>query len=181
MDMNEQDIAGLLTILCLLPMFLVCLPALFFVQEALLPGLSARSRARLAQAPRRSFLIGLINGVFFFVLAALLGNSGVGLLALLGMLLLATLVFLSVIGFGAVAGTVGRRLFELWARPASAGAQMLIGSVTLEALIFIPFVGWLTLFVLGTGGFGAALLALWRRRGAQRESAEPGEEEVNYA
>jgi hypothetical protein len=168
--MNEHVIQSAFSLFCLLPLFLVSLPILFVVQETMLPDLLERSRAHLDGVPRRSLLVGLINGLFFLVLAVILGNSGVGLLALLGLLLTLALLLLTVVGLGVLAGTVGRRVFALWERPASPAARLLVGSVALEALLFVPLVGWLVLIGLGLSGFGAVLLALWRRR---RPMVEP--------
>lgn len=96
-----------------------------------------------------------------------------GLLALIGALLLMILLLLTLIGYGALAGTVGGRLAELWARPASPLVRLLAGSITLEALLFVPLVGWLVLTVLGLSAFGAVILALWHRwrRPVQQEAA----------
>lgn len=168
--MSQEVVQSAVILFCLLPLFLVSLPALFVVQEALLPNFLEQSRACLARAPGRSFLIGLINGVLFFALAMVLGSSGVGLLALAGVLLLSALFLLTAVGFAILAGTVGGRVFELWERPASPAARLLAGSITLEALFFVPVVGWLTLTALGMSGFGVVLLALWRRR---RRTVQP--------
>ena len=165
--MNGQGVGAVVTLFCLLPLFFVSLPALFVVLEAMSPHFLEGARACLARRPGRSFLVGLLNGVFFFFLAAILGSSGVGLLALIGVSLLLALLLLAVVGFGALAGRVGGRVFELGERPAPPVARLLVGSVILEALFFIPVVGWLTLTILGLSGFGAVLLALRRRRTVQ--------------
>lgn len=168
--MSPQAIQTAVTLFCLLPLFLVSLLALFVVLEVLLPDVLGESRSRLARTPRRAFLIGLVNGVFFLALAVILGDSGVGLLAFIGALLLLALLLLAVIGLGALGGTVGDRVFALWERPASPALRLVAGGIALEALLFVPVVGWLILAVLGLSGFGAVLLALWHRR---RRTMEP--------
>lgn len=166
--MNEQT-RGLIALFCLLPPILIALPAIFILSEAMLPDLLEQSRVHLARRPRRSFFTGLVNGFFLLVLTAVLSSSGVGLLGLVGLVFLLALLLLGVAGFGALAGTVGDRIFALWERPASPGARLVVGSWVLEALLFVPLVGWLMLIIFGLGGFGASLIALWRRR---RRSAQ---------
>lgn len=133
--MNQQDSAGLITLICLLPLFFMSLPALFFVLETISSRTLEQSRARLAQAPGRLFFVGLVNGVFFFVLVAILSSSGVPLFGFVGLFLLLALILSFVIGLGALAGVIGGRILELLERKASPGAHLLAGSLVLEALL----------------------------------------------
>ncbi len=169
--MAQQAVSSLVVSFVFLPLFLVSLPTLFVVYEALRPRLLSRSRAHLARAPRRAFLIGLVNWVFFFGLAALLGSTNAGILALIAVLLLLGLLFLAVAGFATLAGVVGTRVLALWERPASSGGQVFAGGLALEALLFVPVVGWLMLIVTGLTSCGAVIMALWQR-GSDQEQGE---------
>lgn len=170
--MNDQSVLEVMLLIGIIFLILTALPALTMVQEVLSPALLEQSRGRLSRGIRRSFVAGLFNGTFFLFLAMVMASTNIFVLALPGVLLLGGLILLSIIGVGAIAGLVGNRVFELWERPTSAGARLLMGSILLEALILIPIFGWLLLSVLGLSGLGAVLMTLWHR---WRRSKQPEE------
>jgi hypothetical protein len=117
----------------------------------------------------KSFLIGLVNAVFFIFLAALMFNVARnqlnGLLA--GFVTLIALVILVALGILASIGLSG---FSYWLEEKITNSEhslvtSLKSSLLLVLACMAPFVGWflLTPFVVATG-LGAAIQIVFRRK-----------------
>jgi hypothetical protein len=139
----------------------VGLTALLLLCDVLFPNLVGRARRNAEQMPIRSFVVGLINFVFFGLIAVALlsGDEGAKLIGLVvGTILLSFVA----VGLAVVGRLVGERL-----RPNddSAVRQMLAGALTLELAALVPLVGWFAVPALaGLIGYGATVIALIRRR-----------------
>jgi hypothetical protein len=132
------------------------LVSFFSVLEALFPSRLASIRQHIDGRPGRSFLLGLINFLFF-------GAITLGFLALSenlwrfffipAILLIAALGISLTLGLSAVAGLVGERLFPSQTR----FQQSLRGSALWYLGCLVPYLGWLGLLLytalLGFGGF----------------------------
>lgn len=137
------------------------LGGLFVLCNVAFPQVIARARGTADKMPIRSFLVGLINFIFFGLIAvALLSSNDV--LRIFGLIVAAILLGLVAVGLSAMARLVGERLQP--AQP-SAMRQLLVGIITLELAALAPFVGWLLVPALaGLTGYGAVMIALiWRR------------------
>lgn len=136
------------------------LAAAVLLCNVLFPSLVARTRQNAERMPVRSFFVGLLNFIFFglLALAFLSGDQGA---KLLGAILLLVLFSFVMLGVAALARLVGERL-----RPDEPDTvrQWLAGILLLELATLLPAVGWFVIPPLaGLIGYGATLIALiWR-------------------
>lgn len=139
-------------------------PGLIFTWWLLFPGPAARAEVRLAQAPGRTFLMGLLLSLTITITVLVLVS-----LPLPGARVLAAALVLGALAVAAVgaAGLVNWMAQRLQARSHSAlspAAAFLRAVVALELAAAFPFVGWFLfiplclIFCLGAAG-----LALLRR------------------
>ena len=161
--MNDQASGAFL--LCLVPGLLIGFPTLLILLTALAPGFFARARRVVSAHPWQSFLLGLINFCFFFAIAAVFSESAVvPLKVVAGLVVLAVLPLMVVVGAAAAAGIAGERLLAfLFERPGTPLATLVLGLIGLGLVGLLPILGWLILAILLMIGFGASLLALFRR------------------
>jgi hypothetical protein len=158
--MNLGELTGLLLLIASAG---VGLAALAVLCVALAPRLIGRAQRNIEQMPRRSFAVGLLNALFFGLLAAALssGDQGAGLLALL---ILTILLVLVGAGLSAVAALVGERL-GLAAPPP---LRALVGMIVLALAALTPVAGWVGVAGLASlTGYGAVIIALFQGRQAQ--------------
>ncbi len=133
------------------------LVAFFLVVSALFPDRVARTRASAENTPGRSFVIGLVNLIFFGAVSlasfALNERGGGGLLAIPGLVALALLCIGVVFGLAGLAGLVGERL----APSQPAVGRTVCGVLALAWAGATPFAGWFLLLpyvsALGLGAF----------------------------
>jgi hypothetical protein len=130
--------------------------------NAMLPDFVRRARDQAAQRTRRAFLIGLVNFVFFGLIALALLSARFAPLKFVGVTV-ATIV-LTFVGLGAsvIALWVGEHL-----RPndTSVMRQVLAGIVTVELAEIVPLVGWIVVPLLcGSIGLGSVILAMFQRQ-----------------
>ena len=159
-----SDIVRLLVIIILL---LVGLSAYFLVLNALFAPRLTRTRSIAQSMPARSFGIGLVNFLFFSVIAIVLlsvaENAGPiikGILTIPGVLILVLLTILLSFGLAGMSHLIGERLFpEL-----SVWKQLLWGTICLSLACALPFVGWfLMLPYIGFIGIGGVILGFFQR------------------
>jgi hypothetical protein len=159
------DILRLLLVTILLTIGLV---AYFLVTGALFPQRLAKTRAILQSMPGRSFGLGLVNFVFFAVVAVVLfsiaertGNGFIkGLLTIPALILLALLAIMLSFGLAGMSNTLGERIFP----DLSAWKQTAWGTVCLSFACALPFVGWFLLLpYAGSLGIGAFILGMFQR------------------
>ncbi|MCP4419056.1 MAG: hypothetical protein GY805_20765 [Chloroflexi bacterium] len=136
------------------------LATLLVLLPALLPNLVQRTQQIVNNSPGRSFLIGLVNALFFGVLIAIFlqGDEFGGLLAvILGLALLS----LTAVGLAGLNQIIQERLYP-------DGGSVKVGlktAVLLIAASLLPFLGWFVLTpILLLISLGAAIMALVRRK-----------------
>jgi hypothetical protein len=156
--MTLAELGALITLFLLLVTGLL---ALIVLCATLYPRLVARAQANVERMPLRCLLVGLVNFIFFGLLAAAFGSGG-DLGGLLALLLLTTLFSFVALGITAVAAAIGDRLPLDGLGPLrrlSSGAGLLL------AAALVPLVGWIGV-VLGSSliGLGGAIIALLRLR-----------------
>lgn len=139
----------------------------FIVFQALFPARLAKTIEIANRSPGRSFLVGLINFVFLFVMVIalffLLERAGGGIWQ--AVLILPTLAVLTVsgiflsVGLAAVSALVGERL----AAPQSAWKHIFWGALLLGLGSSVPFVGWFLLLPYAAWvGMGAFLISFFQ-------------------
>lgn len=159
-----SDIARLLLIIILL---LVGLSTYFLVINALFSARVTRTTTLAKSMPARSFGIGLVNFLFFAVIAMVLlsvAENADGLFKLIltipAVIILGILGILLSFGLAGMANLIGERIFPVQ----SAWKQTLWGSVCLSLACMLPFAGWFLLLpYVGFVGVGAVILGLLQR------------------
>jgi MFS family permease len=151
----------------------VTLIAMFSVLSALFPRLIGRSREIAEASPKRSFIIGAVNGVFSLaVIAALsaLAEQGAKWLALPTVLLLVLLVIGLAIGLATMVQVVGARLFP----DDGERRQVAKGSAVLILACLTPFVGWFGLLTyIALVGLGAFVAGFFPGHTSEAPSPDP--------
>ena len=120
------------------------------------------ARDQAAQRTGRVFLIGLVNFVFFGLIALALLAARAMPLRLAGVIVATIVLTFLALGASVNALWVGERL-----RPddASPTRQVIAGIVTVELAEMFPFVGWIVVPLLCVStGLGAVILALFQRK-----------------
>lgn len=141
--------------------------AFFLVINALFPRRVRRAVSNIQAMPARSFGIGLVNFVFFFVIAAVLlsvaENAGPfirGILIIPALIILAFLTIVLSLGLAGTSSLIGERIFP----DISVWKQTLWGTVCLSLACALPFVGWFLLLpYAGFVGIGAVILGFFQR------------------
>jgi hypothetical protein len=140
----------------------------FLVIGALFPQRVARTKSVIDSMPGRSFGIGLVNFVFFAVLALVLFSIGEktsngfvkGMITIPALLILAFLATLLSFGFAGTTHLLGERIFPIL----NPWKQSVWGSVCLSIACALPLVGWFLLLPYsGFVGVGAVILAFFQR------------------
>jgi hypothetical protein len=156
----------------------VTLAAFLAVMVILLPNMSGRVSRTMASMPGRSFVLGAINFIFFFGVAAVLSQIGQGIGGFFGGIfslsaLFITFMLLLLLGIG-LAGLVriiSERVYD--SKPVSIG-QLLRSAVLLVGAGLAPFVGWFVLTPLALFiGLGATIIALVQWLGGRFSSRAP--------
>jgi hypothetical protein len=146
----------------------VSLAAYFLTLQLLFPQRAAKTGNILQGMPIRSFGIGLVNFVFFFVIALVLFSISdkiengfiKGVVMIPALILLAVIATLLSFGLTGMAGHVGGRLLP----DAPSWKQMVWGTVCLSLACALPFLGWFLLFPgIGLSGMGAFILGIFQR------------------
>jgi len=146
------------------------LAAYLLVIGALFAARVAKAKRVISQMPGRSFWVGLVNFVFFAVIAALLlslaGETGPVLKTILNIPALVIIAMLAVtlsFGLAGMVNLLGERLF-----PDNSGWKKTgWGTVILCFACAVPFAGWFLLLpYAGLTGFGAVILGLFQRNDA---------------
>lgn len=162
-----SDIVRLFLIILLL---IAGFAAYFLVVNALFAARVTRIRSIAQSMPGRSFGIGLVNFLFFMVIALVLlsiaENAGPfirGALTIPAMIILALLVIGLSLGLAGMSNLIGERILPelpVW-------KQTFWGTVCLSLACALPFVGWFLLLpYVGFVGIGAVILGVIQRRTA---------------
>jgi hypothetical protein len=172
--MNEQQ-NGAALLLCLIPGFLCGFPMLLILITALMPDYFKHTKSIVTTRPWQSFFLGLINFVFFFTIAAVFAESPfVPLKAMAILSLFIVLPLMTVVGLATAASIAGERVLALLTdRSGTPLGRLVVGIVSLGISALLPIIGWIVLIILFMTGFGAALLALFRRNGTISVESQP--------
>lgn len=154
--------------------------ALVAVLGTLFPRRIGTVHALAAQRPGQSFLIGLINFLFFASIAigfTVLGDRAGGFFFIPAVLVWAPIVIAVTFGVAGVVRIVGERLY-----PERDGLRRTVYATgTLYLACLTPFVGWFGLSAYtGILGLGAVILSFFRKgeeEGGMEEDEEDKEEE----
>ena len=160
-----SDIARLLVIIILL---LIGISAYFLVLNALFAARLTTTRTVSQLMPARSFAIGLVNFLFFAVIAIVLlsvaENAGDFIKLVLSIPAMIILAFLAIVlsfGLAGMSNHIGERIFT----DLPSWKQTLWGTVCLSLACALPFVGWFLLLpYVGLTGFGAVILGFFQRK-----------------
>jgi len=158
------DILRLFLIIILLT---IGLAAYFLVVGALFTNRVARTQHAINQMPRRSFWVGLVNFLFFGVIALILfsiaenvGNFIRVILIIPALVITAVLAITLSFGFAGLVNVLGERIFS----DHSPWKKRLWGTVLLMFACALPAVGWFLLLpYTGLTGFGAVILGFFQR------------------
>ena len=146
------------------------LAALLVLLPALLPGRVARAQQVTQNSPGRSLVIGLVNFLFFGVVATIFAQGG-DLGGLIALIILLALAAVTAVGLAALNQIVQARLY-----PNGVGVKVgLKTAVLLIAGGLVPLLGWFVVTpILLLIGLGAGIIALVRRQGnAAQENKMP--------
>jgi hypothetical protein len=157
----------------ILPLFLavliltIGLAAYFLVLGALFASRVTKTQGAIAQSRGRAFWVGLVNFLFFGVIALALyaigENAGSGLRTVLmipSLFITAALLFLLGLGLTGMVNILGERVFP----DQSAWKKTVLGTVILAFACAVPVAGWFLLLpYTGLIGFGAVILSFFQR------------------
>jgi hypothetical protein len=138
----------------------IALPGMLLTWRLLLPKVVARAEQRLSHTPWTcffgggAFLIIYLIPVIIFLNLPLPVFKAVGVIALLGLALVAS------VGAAGLAGLMGQHLNGLGLKSSVAGATIR-GAVAMELAAVFPLIGWFTIIpIMFIITLGAALFAL---------------------
>ena len=148
---------------------IVTLVAMLVLLPALIPNKVSQAQIVLQQSPGRSFVIGLVNFIFFFVIAAVLFQGG-DFASLLALIILLALFGLAAIGLAGVVLIVQARIYE---DGSIKEIRQTMKSATLLTLAgLFPLIGWFVLTpIVLLCCLGAVIMVLVRR---QKQEAMSG-------
>ena len=146
----------------------ISLSAYFLVISALFPNRVDKTQRIFNQMTGRAFMLGLVNFVFFGVIALILASIAENteglikvILTIPALLIFAFLAVLLSTGLTGVANLLGTRLFP----EHTTWKQTVWGSIILTLACALPFVGWFLLLpALGFVGIGATILGFVQKR-----------------
>ncbi|HMU92077.1 MAG TPA: hypothetical protein PKE43_03675 [Anaerolineales bacterium] len=156
-----------LQIMVVILLFTIPLAAYFLVLAALFPNRTAKTQRVLTTMPGRSFGVGLVNFLFFGLIALVLfsvaenaGSVVKTILMIPALVILAALTLALSFGLTGMVNQLGERIFPehlAWKRTA-------LGTVILGLACLLPAIGWFLLFpYVGFVGIGAFILGLFQR------------------
>ena len=157
------DILRLFFIIILLT---IGLAAYFLVISTLFANRVTRAQRVINQMPARAIGVGLVNFLFFGVIAMILfsvaenANGAKAILTLPALLITALLVITLSFGLAGVVNVLGERILP----EHSSLKKSIGGAVLLSFACALPFVGWFLLLPYASLlGFGAVILSLFQR------------------
>ena len=150
----------------------ISLVAFFTVVNVVFSTLVTKMEEKSDESPGRSFFLGLLNTVFIAVLSLALWsiaeNSGIGILAVPSLILLALFAIGVIFGGTALVRTIGKRLYP----DREERTQMLRGGLITLLACTVPYIGWFILLpYLLLRGFGAFLMTMTAAYRARRTPA----------
>lgn len=157
-----SELVGFLLIIL---MTVVTTVATLVLLPFLIPVRVQRTRQVIQAMPGRSFVIGLVNAIFFLLLAVIMLQGG-ELARLLGGFILLALASLAGIGLAGVVLLLQERIYPEAGKLVSGLQPTLKTAVLLVLAGALPLIGWLVLTpILLMISLGASLMVLVRRGG----------------
>ncbi|HFQ93705.1 MAG TPA: hypothetical protein ENK32_06830 [Anaerolineae bacterium] len=136
--------------------------ALLTLTPFLLPDKTARSRRVIEATPGRAFIIGLVNFLFFSVIAAIISQGG-DAAGLIGLTIVLALAALAAVGLGGLVLLLRERIYP---EPAAGLRRTVYTAALLTLGTLLPFVGWFIFApILLLISLGAAIMVVVRRKG----------------
>lgn len=131
----------------------------------LVPEKARQAQQTLAARPGRSFLIGLVNLLFFGILAAFLSQGG-ELLGMFSLFILLALLALAFIGLAGLVLMLRPRFFPPHEETAHSSLAVTVRTaVLLVTAMLAPVIGWFVLApILLIAGLGAGIRVVVRRQ-----------------
>ena len=158
-------------VICWLGAAIVGLPAMLVLLTALVPGYVERARAVMRERPWRSFMLGLVNALFFAALSLLSGVDFAPVAFLGGFSLVVVLPLFLLAGLLVATGIAGERIWaQIASRPGTLLGSLVLGTLALGLTVLVPIFGWLLFLGLTLTGLGAGIMALFQR---SRPEGEP--------
>lgn len=160
--------SDILRIFIIILLLTISLAAYFLITNALFLQRVEKTKTIVQNMPGRSFGIGLVNFIFFFVIALVLISisdnisNGFfrGVVMVPALIIIAFITIMLTFGLAAMANIVGERIFP----DASLWKQTTWGTVCLCFACLLPFAGWFLLFpYIGFIGIGAFILGMFQR------------------
>ena len=150
----------------------ISLVAFFTVVNVIFGNLVTKIEEKSGESPGKSFFLGLLNTAFIAVLSLALWsiaeNSGISILAVPSLFLLALFAVGVILGGTALVRTIGKRLSP----DREERTQMLWGGLITVLACVVPYIGWFLLLpYLLLRGFGAFLMTLTAAYRARRAPA----------
>ncbi len=155
--------AELIGLIVLIPAGVVALAALLTLLVYLIPGRVRRSSQILEKTPGRAFLIGLVNFIFFGLLAALLAQDG-PFLRLIALLILLAMLALALVGTAGLVTLLRGRIYPVQEVSKPVVGQTVKSAVLLLMAFLAPVAGWFLMApILIIMGLGTGIITLVRR------------------
>lgn len=144
--------------------------AFYFFVAALFPKPVLACVNELSNRPATTFFMGVLTKLLFLPVLLILGATGIGLFVV--PFLLAALVIGAIVGKVALLESIGLKIGKHSSSEALHHplVGLLFGALIVTLLYLVPFVGILTLAMLGIWGLGGAVTAAFG--GMRREAAE---------
>ncbi len=160
--------------------------ALLTLMVILLPNLSGATARVTETMPGRSFVLGAVNFIFFFAVAAVLSQIGEGIGGFFGGIFSLTALFIALdlllllsIGLAGLVRLISERTNE--SQPLAAG-HLLKAAVLLVGSSLAPLAGWFVLtplaFFIGLGATIIALVQWVSSRFSRKSTASTAEKAV---
>jgi hypothetical protein len=158
-----NDLTPIFAVLAFLDLILI---PFFIVLSALFPKRILKTQSNIDLAPGRSFVIGLVNFLFFFAIALVLFTLAERTEGLIKVILSVPALAISVVlaitlslGLAGMVNVIGERVAptqSLWRRTTW-------GTLLLGVACAVPFVGWLLLFPYAAWvGIGAFIFSFFQ-------------------
>lgn len=151
----------------------ICLNVFFLVICILFPKKTEITQLAIDSMPGRSFLLGVVNTVFFgaitLAIIAIGEATGMQVISLIAVIFLVFYAILFAIGLSSMAKILGMRL----AIEKPFYSQTLIGGTALILSCLTPFIGWFLLFpYLGMTGVGGLIIGFYRDNRLREDELE---------
>jgi MFS family permease len=130
--------------------------------NAMFPDFVRRARDQAAQRTRRAFLVGLVNWLFFGLIALALLAARSTPIKVVGVIVATIVLTFALFGASVMARWIGEHL-----RPndSSVTRQVIAGILTVELAEMYPLVGWIVVpLFCGSIGLGSVILAMFQRK-----------------